>query len=652
MANMNFGVNILPKANNTYTLGNSDYKWNIFANTLNGQTILSDVQVNSTSIVNNGIASIPIATANDASGYRLVQVNFSNGIYVASDNCLSIVRANESDAKSGSNAYKVCTPYWQHYYTFYGLAKAAGDSTQAASSNAVGTYTDGAKTAIQNMLAVAPTANPVFTGSISLERDANSTIGYNSVSLGHGNAATGNCSIAMGLYNYANADASVAIGYNNMAMGTMSFAGGYGNSAHGAFSYSFGLNTVNDIPPYTNWTASTSYAVGDNVVNSENNLIYTCIEANSDATFNYGKWIPIVKSTFIEKIGNGELNISTGDFGTPSNARALDWEGNEYLNGYIYVGCDNDSTNGTRIPHDIQINGTSIASNGIANIPIATWNTLGVVKAGADYGVGMLTGGNLGIISVQKADTSLIKAGTNIYKPIVPYNQHESVFYGLAKAAGDSTQSASSNAVGIYTDDAKTAIQSMLGINTMTGATASVAGTSGLVPAPATTDVDKFLAGDGTYKSGGLPMVILSYGNSTWQDFINAYNNNVIVYTRASSNSNPASGSQTRMAFMAYVNNATTPTEVEFQYYRSMSSHSATAMGDQVFVYKLTKTGGWSVTTRDASIKQIKMATGSAGSVSWSSNVVTLNSGLPAVTADDNGKILKVVNGAWAVVDP
>jgi hypothetical protein len=110
----------------------------------------------------------------------------------------------------------------------------------------------------------------------------------------------------------------------------------------------------------------------------------------------------------------------------------------------------------------------------------------------------------------------------------------------------------------------------------MTGATSSTAGAAGLVPAPATTDVDKFLAGDGTYKSGGLPMVILSYGNSTWAEFEAAYNNNVIVYCRASSNSNPASGSQTRMAFMAYVNNATTPTEVEFQYYRSMSAHSAT----------------------------------------------------------------------------
>lgn len=44
----------------------------------------------------------------------------------------------------------------------------------------------------------------------------------------------------------------------------------------------------------------------------------------------------------------------------------------------------------------------------------------------------------------------------------------------------------------------------------MTGATSSIAGASGLVPAPATTDVDKFLAGDGTYKSGGLPKVTAS----------------------------------------------------------------------------------------------------------------------------------------------
>lgn len=129
----------------------------------------------------------------------------------------------------------------------------------------------------------------------------------------------------------------------------------------------------------------------------------------------------------------------------------------------------------------------------------------------------------------------------------------------------------------------------------MTGATASSNGASGLVPAPSSADVDKFLSGDGTYKAGGLPMVILKYGISTWEEFEAAYRNNVIVYCRASSNANPATGSQLRMGFMAYLNDEANPTEVEFQYYRSVSSHSNTQMSDQVFIYKLSKTSGWSV---------------------------------------------------------
>jgi hypothetical protein len=87
-------------------------------------------------------------------------------------------------------------------------------------------------------------------------------------------------------------------------------------------------------------------------------------------------------------------------------------------------------------------------------------------------------------------------------------------------------------------------------------------------------------------------MTILSYGHSTWNDFITAYTAKHVVYTRASSGSNPGSGSQTRLAFMAYVNNAETPTEVEFQYYRSVSSHNNNQQGDQTYVYKLNKTNG------------------------------------------------------------
>lgn len=143
---------------------------------------------------------------------------------------------------------------------------------------------------------------------------------------------------------------------------------------------------------------------------------------------------------------------------------------------------------------------------------------------------------------------------------------------------------------------------------TMVGASDQNNGTGGLVPAPSAGDEDKFLSGDGTYKSGGLPMVILSYGNSTWNEFINAYNNNVIVYCRASSNANPKTGAQTRMAFMAYVGGpADAPTSVEFQYYRSMnpSNKTISQLSDQVFVYKLSNNGTWSVESREASIKSV-----------------------------------------------
>lgn len=192
----------------------------------------------------------------------------------------------------------------------------------------------------------------------------------------------------------------------------------------------------------------------------------------------------------------------------------------------------------------------------------------------------------------------------------------------------------------------------------MVGATSQENGVAGLAPTPTPADVDKFLAGDGTYKSGGLPMVILSYGHSTWQDFINAYNNNVIVYCRASSNSNPGTGSLTRMAFMAYVNNAENPTEVEFQYYRSTNPTARTinAINDQVYVYKLeSKNGGtWSVTARESGMKSLALAAGNAGSVTYDKNtaIVTLDTNLPAVTAADDGKVLTVVNGVWTAVMP
>ena len=70
-------------------------------------------------------------------------------------------------------------------------------------------------------------------------------------------------------------------------------------------------------------------------------------------------------------------------------------------------------------------------------------------------------------VNNKVASSIEIKPGTSRDVIIAPSNQYESVFYGLAKASGDVTQSASDETlypVGTYTDSAKTSILQMLGI--------------------------------------------------------------------------------------------------------------------------------------------------------------------------------------------
>ena len=154
----------------------------------------------------------------------------------------------------------------------------------------------------------------------------------------------------------------------------------------------------------------------------------------------------------------------------------------------------------------------------------------------------------------------------------------------------------------------------------MTGATSGAAGTSGLVPTPAAGKQVAYLCGDGTWKLPG--MTIAAYGKSTYAEVLAAYQANNIIYCRASSNTNPGSGNQLRMAFLAYVNDEATPTEFEFQYYRSVATKSDSTQGDQTFVYKLNSSGTWSVTTRN---NYTKIVAGTGLTSSYSNGVLTIS---------------------------
>ena len=119
-----------------------------------------------------------------------------------------------------------------------------------------------------------------------------------------------------------------------------------------------------------------------------------------------------------------------------------------------------DGQDGSGSVDDVQINGTSIVSSGVANIPLATASAPGVSYPYSNRGLSINADGQ---ISVTRASDNSIKAGSAQYAPIVPSNQHGAAFYGLAKAAGDVTQAASDNPVGTYTDGAKAAIKDMIG---------------------------------------------------------------------------------------------------------------------------------------------------------------------------------------------
>jgi len=74
---------------------------------------------------------------------------------------------------------------------------------------------------------------------------------------------------------------------------------------------------------------------------------------------------------YAEIIGNGT------DINARSNARALDWDGNEYLAGDVYVNCGSDSTGGSKLPNESRVNQLiASAIGGISSLNIVILQAL------------------------------------------------------------------------------------------------------------------------------------------------------------------------------------------------------------------------------------------------------------------------------------
>lgn len=193
----------------------------------------------------------------------------------------------------------------------------------------------------------------------STEEDSSYAIGRNAVTLGNNTKASGNSAVALGSESVATSDNAVAIGAKATASGNSSYAIGYLTTASGTNSYAEGRETQ-AIGNYThtqgykskatasyafaggaNTTASgtlahadgngstasghTSYAIGENTIaNHRDQFVFgkfNVADTNASAATAVGDYAEIV--------GNGTADDAR------SNARTLDWNGNEVLAGTI-----------------------------------------------------------------------------------------------------------------------------------------------------------------------------------------------------------------------------------------------------------------------------------------------------------------------------
>lgn len=408
------------------------------------------------------------------------------------------------------------------------------------------------------------------------------TYGQYAHSEGYSTEARGHYAHTEGNDTLATSEGSHAEGYSSTTYGNYSHSEGDQTVASGDYSHSSGRQTI-------------SRGMASNTFGRFN--------VDEDSTLEHNEY-----GSYVEVVGNGISNSNR------SNARSLDWNGNEYLKGDVYVDCDANSANGFKVATDLQlipyindtfsgtraqnitmdflsgtyrITASSVTSNdtdsniclinflngqnGVGHVnlnrgvsidttitlqtsassvmlyasdnytnsandtfsfndlKIERYDTLynilnskvgktdyasninaGVVIVDANNGVGIESQHKL---YINYADSNLIKTGVGNYRPISPPKQHESAFYGLAKAAGDTTQAQSSNAVGNYTSEAKNAIQNMLGVN---GAVVNISESNPVITATSNT---QYICGEVatlsfTPSQTGICDVIFTSGNT------------------------------------------------------------------------------------------------------------------------------------------
>lgn len=215
-------------------------------------------------------------------------------------------KANATDLVShtGDSVIHTNSTEKGHWDTAYAHSQKKGAGTVSDSNPHGLTASDiGAALSDHNHADKMNVANPVGTGSLSINRKADTTIGTDSVAVGYDNEASGNYSYAEGIGTTASGAGSHAEGTGTIAEGMYSHAEGSSTVAKGYQTHSEGSGTI----------ASGS----DQHVQGRYNI---------EEAYQYA-----------HIVGNGDSDLAR------SNSHTLDWGGNAWFAGDVYV----KSTSGT-----------------------------------------------------------------------------------------------------------------------------------------------------------------------------------------------------------------------------------------------------------------------------------------------------------------
>lgn len=166
--------------------------------------------------------------------------------------------------------------------------------------------------------------NPVFTGSISMNRKEGATIGEYSVAIGKTVEASGECSYAEGKNTTASGWSSHAEGEETKAKGQTSHAEGDNSIAEGISSHAEGSYAVA--------SGITSHAEGEGTkaYGKSSHAEGSFTTASSNYQHVQGKYnIEDKSNKYAHIVGNGKSGMER------SNAHTLDWEGNGWYAGKL-----------------------------------------------------------------------------------------------------------------------------------------------------------------------------------------------------------------------------------------------------------------------------------------------------------------------------